>query len=188
MGCGLAGIPAQPTCFRMMIPANANDGSRISCRAAREMPPQSASSELNCSRFALIWTIEMSGWKYFAGFGDCAGKPWTEGTFSYVGCPEFEFSHSFRQNDQETSRLSPRFPQVSPGFRPGYDPRQALERNSNLARAATRYKVDSAKIATGVRSELAKVKGKVKNESQPTKKLTSAAAKQPIGTNRKRSK
>jgi hypothetical protein len=37
---------------------------------------------------------------------------------------------------------------------PGYNPRQSLEKNSNLARTATLYKVDSTKIATVVRSEL----------------------------------
>jgi carbamoylphosphate synthase large subunit len=53
---------------------------------------------------------------------------------------------------------------------PGYNPRQSLEKSSNLARTAGRYKVDSAKIAAAVRVELAKVKNKVKNESQPAQK------------------
>src|ERR1700694_4641392 len=85
MGFGLAGTPAQPTCFPTMIHANANDGSRISCRAAPAMPPQSASSVLNCSRFGLIWTPDTLGWNYFAGcqgsgaigqldFGVCGGE------------------------------------------------------------------------------------------------------------------
>jgi hypothetical protein len=39
---------------------------------------------------------------------------------------------------------------------PGYNPRQPLEKTSNLARAAVRYKVDSAKIASCVRAELSK--------------------------------
>ncbi len=59
---------------------------------------------------------------------------------------------------------------ISDLYCPGYNPRQPLEKNSNLAHAAARYKVDSAKIATGVRAELAKVKSKVKNESQPAQK------------------
>src|SRR6267142_72851 len=72
MGCELAGTPGQPTCFPTMIHANANDGSRISCRAAPAMPPLSASSVLNCSLFGLIWTPDTLGWNYFAGFSDLA--------------------------------------------------------------------------------------------------------------------
>jgi ParB family chromosome partitioning protein len=45
---------------------------------------------------------------------------------------------------------------VSDLYCPGYNPRQSLEKNSNLARAAARYKVHSAKIAAAVRAELAK--------------------------------
>jgi len=37
---------------------------------------------------------------------------------------------------------------------PGYNPRQSLEKSSNLARTAVRYKVDSAKISAAVRQEL----------------------------------
>jgi hypothetical protein len=43
---------------------------------------------------------------------------------------------------------------VSDLYRPGYNPRQSLEKTSNLARTAVRYKADSAKIATAVRAEL----------------------------------
>jgi hypothetical protein len=53
---------------------------------------------------------------------------------------------------------------------PGYNPRQPLEKNSNLARAAVRYKVDTAKIATAVRAELSKPKNRVNDESKPAKK------------------
>jgi hypothetical protein len=52
----------------------------------------------------------------------------------------------------------------------GYNPRQLLEKNSNLAHTAARYKVDSARIATAVRAKLSKAKDKVKDESQPAKK------------------
>ena len=45
---------------------------------------------------------------------------------------------------------------VSDLYCPGYNPRQPLEKNSNLARVAARYKVDSAKIATAVRAELSR--------------------------------
>lgn len=37
---------------------------------------------------------------------------------------------------------------------PGYSPRQSLEKNSNLARTASRYKIDFTKIATTVRADL----------------------------------
>src|SRR5215471_18398435 len=43
---------------------------------------------------------------------------------------------------------------VSDLYCPGYNPRQSLEKTSNLARSAARYKVDSAKIAVVVRAEL----------------------------------
>ena len=38
------------------------------------------------------------------------------------------------------------------------DPRQSLEKNSNLARTAVRYKIDLAKVGATVRSELTKKK------------------------------
>jgi hypothetical protein len=45
---------------------------------------------------------------------------------------------------------------VSDLYCPGYNPRQSLEKNSNLARTASRYKLDSAKIAHAVRAELSR--------------------------------
>lgn len=48
---------------------------------------------------------------------------------------------------------------VSDLYCPGYNPRQSLEKNSNLARAAARYKVDSTKIAVAVRVGLSPKKG-----------------------------
>jgi hypothetical protein len=47
---------------------------------------------------------------------------------------------------------------VSDLYCPGYNPRQSLEKNSNLARAAVRYKVDSARIAAAARAELSQKK------------------------------
>lgn len=44
---------------------------------------------------------------------------------------------------------------------PGYDPRQPLAKDSNLARAAARYKIDVAKLGTNVRLELSKKAVKV---------------------------
>src|SRR6266403_1743015 len=45
---------------------------------------------------------------------------------------------------------------VSDLYCPGYNPRQSLAKDSNLAHTAARYKVDVAKIAAGVRTELSK--------------------------------
>jgi hypothetical protein len=45
---------------------------------------------------------------------------------------------------------------VSDLYCPGYNPRQVLAKDSNLARTAARYKIDAAKIAAEVRAELAK--------------------------------
>ena len=49
---------------------------------------------------------------------------------------------------------------VSDLYCPGYNPQQPLAKDSNLARAAARYKVDSAKITGLVRTELTKAKAK----------------------------
>ena len=43
---------------------------------------------------------------------------------------------------------------VSDLYSPGYDPKQSLARDSNLARIAVRYKIDAAKVAAGVRTEV----------------------------------
>src|SRR6202022_3633870 len=49
---------------------------------------------------------------------------------------------------------------VSDLYCPGYNPRQPLAKDSNLAQAASRYKIDTAKLAAEVRSELSKTKEK----------------------------
>ena len=59
---------------------------------------------------------------------------------------------------------------VSDLYCPGYNPRQSLEKDSNLARTAARYKIDSAKIAGLVRGEMSKSKNKVKDQGQPAQK------------------
>jgi hypothetical protein len=43
---------------------------------------------------------------------------------------------------------------VSDLYCPGYNPRQSLAKDSNLARTAARYRIESAKIARAVRTEL----------------------------------
>jgi ParB family chromosome partitioning protein len=45
---------------------------------------------------------------------------------------------------------------VSDLYCPAYNPRQTLAKESNLARAAARYKIDAAKVAMHVRTELSK--------------------------------
>jgi ParB family chromosome partitioning protein len=50
---------------------------------------------------------------------------------------------------------------VSDLYCPGYNPTQPLEKDSNLARTAARYKVDSAKVATATRAELARLQSAV---------------------------
>jgi ParB family chromosome partitioning protein len=59
---------------------------------------------------------------------------------------------------------------------PGYDPRQPLAKPSNLARTAARYKVDTTKITTAVRTELA------------SKRPRSASQQRRKGTNREKTK
>src|SRR5205823_9518535 len=65
---------------------------------------------------------------------------------------------------------------VSDLYCPGYNPRQSLEKDSNLARAAARYKVDHSKLATAVRAELSRAKDKVKDQNQPRQKATTVKA------------
>jgi hypothetical protein len=49
---------------------------------------------------------------------------------------------------------------VSDLYCPGYNPRQPLAKDSNLAQAAIRYKIDTGKLAVEVRTELSKKKEK----------------------------
>ncbi len=62
---------------------------------------------------------------------------------------------------------------VSGLYCPGYNPRQSLEKNSNLARTASCYKLDSAKIVRAVRVELSRKSSR----SVPQQRRTSADKK-----------
>ena len=63
---------------------------------------------------------------------------------------------------------------VSDLYCPGYNPRQSLEKNSNLALTAARYKIDSAKVATAVRVELSK---KAHNHTRKEEKAPTSGSK-----------
>jgi hypothetical protein len=76
---------------------------------------------------------------------------------------------------------------VSDLYCPGYNPRQSLARESNLARAASRYKVDMAKTVAGVRVELSKPGNKPKDLTKQPEKRAKAAAQQRNAELRKRS-
>jgi len=76
---------------------------------------------------------------------------------------------------------------VSDLYCPGYNSRQSLEKNSNLARTVARYKVDTAKLAAIVRAELSKSKKRPEGTAQPADKRASNS-KQPEAATRKRSK
>jgi hypothetical protein len=66
---------------------------------------------------------------------------------------------------------------VSDLYCPGYNPRQSLEKNSNLAHTAVRYKVDSAKIAEAVRAELStKTNGHRSEKASRTKPANNSTA------------
>jgi hypothetical protein len=71
---------------------------------------------------------------------------------------------------------------VSDLYCPGYNPRQPLEKDSNLARTATRCKVDATKVAATVRVELSKP------SDARAKKATVATLQQPKGGKRRKSK
>jgi hypothetical protein len=53
---------------------------------------------------------------------------------------------------------------------PGYNPRQPLGKDSNLARTAIRYKIDTAKVSATVREELAKPAKKATHKKNTTPK------------------
>jgi len=73
-------------------------------------------------------------------------------------------------NPQDLGRFLIACSLVSDLYCPGFDPRQTLAKESNLARTATRYKIDTAKLVTEVRSEFEK-----KSEKAPKKKTKAAA-------------
>jgi hypothetical protein len=56
---------------------------------------------------------------------------------------------------------------VSDLYYPGYDPKQALAKNSNLAVTAARYKVETAEIIGQVRAELSKPTNKNRRDAKP---------------------
>ena len=64
---------------------------------------------------------------------------------------------------------------VSDLYCPGYDPRQALAKDTNLARTAARYKIDTGKLTMKVRTELSN--RKEKQGKQPSKSAASAKGK-----------
>lgn len=56
---------------------------------------------------------------------------------------------------------------VSDLYGPGHNPDKPLAKDSNLARAAARYKLDPARITAVIRAGLRKAKNKPKRKSQP---------------------
>jgi hypothetical protein len=72
---------------------------------------------------------------------------------------------------------------VSDLYCPGYNPRQSLAKDSNLARTAMRYKVDSAKTTASVRAEMSKPKTAEKDETKSTKKLAASTARKTKDSN-----
>jgi ParB family chromosome partitioning protein len=75
---------------------------------------------------------------------------------------------------------------VSDLYCPGYNPKQTLGRDSNLARSAVRYKIDTAKITTTVRSELSRTKTEPKGGIRAAKEPLTTVTRQPKARNRKR--
>ena len=65
---------------------------------------------------------------------------------------------------------------VSDLYCPGYNPRQSLAKASNLACTASRYKVDTTKVATTVRTELLKTASKPKRKAIDSAPLEGKAA------------
>ena len=70
---------------------------------------------------------------------------------------------------------------VSDLYCPGYNPRQALAKDTNLARTAARYKVDSTKIATTVRADLSSTVRIHRTKPHSEKQSTDAHPSRPKG-------
>jgi hypothetical protein len=66
---------------------------------------------------------------------------------------------------------------VSDLYCPGYNPRQSVAKDSNLALTASRYKIDPAKITTTIRVEFSKTKPKVKGTAQKANAKTTVSQK-----------
>jgi len=74
-------------------------------------------------------------------------------------------------NPQDLQRFLVVCALVSDLYCPGYNPRQTLAKDSNLASTAARYKIDAAKLAAEVRVELSKKANKPgKAKEKPTTK------------------
>ena len=67
---------------------------------------------------------------------------------------------------------------VSDLYCPGYNPRQPLAKDANLARTAVRYKIDSAKITTAIRVEPSTMANKPKEPTKTAEKQAKTAAQQ----------
>jgi hypothetical protein len=66
---------------------------------------------------------------------------------------------------------------VSDLYCPRYNPRETLAKDSNLARTAARYKIDTAKLAATVRAELSKPANKLTAKNGKTKATTQTKSK-----------
>jgi hypothetical protein len=66
---------------------------------------------------------------------------------------------------------------VSDLYCPGYNPRETLAKDSNLARTAARYKIDTAKLAATVREELSKPANKLTAKNGKTKAAAQTKSK-----------
>jgi hypothetical protein len=73
-------------------------------------------------------------------------------------------------NNAELHRLLIVCSLVSDLYCPGYNPRQALAKDSNLARTAARYKIDTSKLASEVRDRLVKQSAKKKGSKSNSEK------------------
>lgn len=68
---------------------------------------------------------------------------------------------------------------------PGYNPKQSLPKDSNLARTATRYKIDVSKVAATVRAELTKKKeARAVSKKNKTSLNAQSARQEPSKTKR----
>jgi hypothetical protein len=75
---------------------------------------------------------------------------------------------------------------VSDLYCPGYDPKQALAKDSNLARTAARYRIDATRVTAAVRAELLRTTKKPQNGTKTDEKAANSTTQQ-RGTTKKQS-
>jgi hypothetical protein len=153
--------------------------ARRACRKAIPRPDSRRDSQEAARSFARP-DFEMAALDYFRRLGHdnhrrlCRMYGWEEKkTKSPWGGLAVDYEAIARKavqamNPQDLQRFLVVCAPVSDLYCPGFNPRQSLAKDSNLAQTATRYKIDSAKLVAAVREQLSKKTRKSKRRERET--------------------